>query len=245
MARLPLPNETIMNRFLSALLLATTALACAPDLDKTSDGEKGRLGFSLRSGSCLIFGCELDQKILAGAKMDLRVSSIDPALDYQVRATGAATVGAPSRTCDDAGACQLLVTLDSSAPGDAHVEVVKSDGTVVDAATVHFVAADRIESRIQVGSKELGPGPDGAYPIGAGTSFGIESAAFAGDTELVVGERGFRVAYTNPAVVAADLPGVFDGATREPALARAQGDASVRIATLGGASREIRVRVVP
>lgn len=159
-----------LNRLLRVSVAAAPLLvtACSFDLGDSSMGEKGAARFEYVGWSCL-FGCDMDQRLLAGTEQTISVTGphADDAGVVARSANPQVATFTVDRRCDceekdengttyttqnESGACppnfrlvcDNMVQVRALAPGEAGLELHASDGALIDRTTVRVATASAV-----------------------------------------------------------------------------------------------------
>jgi hypothetical protein len=146
-------------------LVPLLATACSFDIGDSTMGEEGVVRFEYSGWSCL-FGCDMDQRLLAGTEQTISVtgSGADEAGVAAASTNPRVATFSIDRKCDceksnengttytssnDGGRCPAdfrltcdnMIKVRTSAPGEAGLELRTSDGELIDRTTVRVAAA--------------------------------------------------------------------------------------------------------
>jgi hypothetical protein len=156
-----------LNRLARGFVVAAPLLvaACSFELGDSSMGDEGAARFEYVGWSCL-FGCDMDQRLLAGTEQTISVTgpraddagvvaaSTNPkvatfAVDRHCGCEQSNENGTTYTSPNESGACQPdfrlacdnMIKVRALTPGQAGLELHASDGTLIDRTTVRVAAA--------------------------------------------------------------------------------------------------------
>ena len=259
-----LPSLSFSSFVLLALSLGLGTAACSVNLGDKTQGDKGTMSFSYDGPGCA-FGCGLERSALQGSLVTVNATGGDAnvAQTARISETSIARVSQQheSCTCDtssgntststsvDPGAtcasgatksCSLSADIETSAEGDAHLEVVDASGALIDSVTVHVRPAARID--VTVGATAV----KDASPITArvGDKVKLETHAFdANGDETIFTKHGISHDYGDATVLGPDDSVLIGSTNVEDMIAKAPGDTTVSVHA-PGAEQLVRFHVV-
>ena len=220
--------------------------------------------FAYDGPSCL-FGCGLDRSALQGSQVSVTAKGGDPnvAQTARIAESSIATVSdqhescscdsktgsssnsrtiEPSATCSsgETKSCNLSVDIETSAAGDARLEVVDPKGTVIDSVVVHVRPAARID--ISVNGTAFADGDVTTARVA--DKIGLEAVPFDanGDRALFT-KHGISHDYGDTTIVGPDDSVLFGTTNTEDMVAIQPGDTTVKVHA-PGAERLVRFHVV-
>jgi hypothetical protein len=253
----------------SFILLAFGAAGCSIKLGDKTDGEKGAVTFAYDGPGCF-FGCGLDRSALQGALVSISATGGDTNVPQSARiaessiarvsdqhetcscdssSSSATSSSSTSRTIEPSAACSsgetkscsLGIDLETTAEGDAHLEIVDPKGAIIDRVVVHVRPAARID--IDVDGSPVTEGE--VTTVRNGQKVKLEAHAFDanGDEEMFT-KHGISHDYGDTTIVAPD-PSVLIGSTDvEDMIALEPGSTTVKVYA-PGTERLVHFLVVP
>lgn len=175
----PMATRFSLNRLARGFIVAAPLLvtACSFDLGDSSSGDEGAARFEYVGWSCL-FGCGMDQRLLAGTEQTISVtgphaddagivaSSTDPGVatftvDRRCDCEKSDANGTTYMSSNESDGCQPdfrlvcdnMIKVRALAPGEAGLELHASDGALIDRTTVRVAAAASVTLHGNEGSE--------------------------------------------------------------------------------------------
>lgn len=250
----------------SFAFIALSTAACSP-LGSETAGENGKLRFEYQDTNGCLFGCGLEKSALQGSLVTVKAQGSDPSVRLAARLTGGSigTISAQRETCscdsstggssssrsidstDSCGSnetksCSVTVDIETSAAGDAKLEITDPKGNVIDRVGVHVRPAARIDTNVREGGHEVA----GVFDVLAGSKVKLESTVFDGSgTEMVYARHGVSHVYGDKNVLGPDSSVIIGSTEVEDMVAgNTAGETTVTVSA-PGASKVVRFRVVP
>lgn len=249
----------------SFVLLSLSTAACSLKLGDKTQGEKGTMTFAYDGPHCF-FGCGLDRSALQGSLVTVSASGTNADVRPTARISSDARIASVSsqrESCScgsksgsqssshsvDAGAkcssgetktCTLSIDIETTAEGDAELEVVDPKGALIDRVAVHVRPAARID--VEVNNAAVKDGEISTVRIG--DKVGLKSHAFDADgTEEIFTKHGISHDYGDNTIVKPDDSALFGSTDVEDMVAVEPGDTTVTVGA-PGAQRVVRFHVV-
>jgi hypothetical protein len=258
------PSLLLSSFVVASLALSLGSAGCSLKLGDKTEGDNGTMSFSYDGPGCF-FGCGLDRSALQGSLVTVtakggdpdvaqtarisessiaRVSNQTPSCTCDSRSgnTSTSSTIAPSEKCSGGAtkSCTLSVDIETSAQGDAHLEIVGPSGALIDRVTVHVRPAARLD--VSVG--ETAVKDDAPVTARVGDTVALETHAFdAEGNEEIFTKHGISHVYGDSSVLAPDDSELFGSTNVEDMLAKTPGDATVTVRA-PGAERVVRFHVV-
>lgn len=249
----------------SFVLVSLSTAACSFKLGDKTDGEKGTMTFAYDGPGCF-FGCGLDRSALQGSQVSVSAkggdadvaqtariaeSSIARVSDQHEACSCDSSSGSqsnsrsiePSARCSsgETKSCNLSVDIETTAEGDAHLEIVDPKGALIDRVTVHVRPAARID--VSVNGVAINDGQ--LTTVRNGDKVKLESHAFdANGDEALFTKHGISHDYGDTTILAPDDAVLIGTTNVEDMIAREPGDTTVKVHA-PGAEQLVRFHVVP
>lgn len=250
----------------SSLAVASLGTAgCSVKIGDKTDGDNGTLSFAYQGLDDCFLGCGLDRSALEGSQVSVfarggdanvaktarivepsiaRVSSQTPSCtcDTSTRNESTSTTVDPSATCPSGAtkSCRLDIEIETTAAGDAHLEVVDPKGVLIDRVTMHVRAAARIDVTVN-GAAVADSQPT---TVRVGQKVKLETHAFdASGAEELFMAHGIGHDYGDKTILGPDASVIIGSTTIEDMIANAPGDTTVKVRA-SGAEQLVRFHVV-
>lgn len=196
------------------------------------EGSLGQLGNLRFAYTCA--GCSIEDEVLVGSTLDIRVAEVNPNVRYAVRSTAPEIAEFRSTAqCRFIGQedCHEGITVVTKKAGDVGLEMIDAwTETVLDRVTVKVRSASSIQASVKVGARTLERGASGAYEITVGNVVQIVSVAKAENGRALIATDGaLREAYADETVV---------GPANRSDIAKAKTPGTTTVSIIGAGARD-------